>query len=180
MQCHLVPYHAQILPLGRFASSYITFVSIGIKVISRGARSLRWPNIMMNISQTASSCPLDIWRKSYFSHNYLPQICIRNCFFRAPNAKFFLPWEGGTRGHPHLVDSLARSFPRRWFSGHENIGHFQRRSLILMMNISETARLMLVFCWHNVVYDSAIPCPDHPPIWSLRSFVYFRSHWNNL
>ena len=70
------------------------------------ARSL---NIMMNISETACLkldvivLPLAIWRKSY-SINLCPKYASETGFFRAPNAKCSLPWEGG---HPPLRPSLA-------------------------------------------------------------------------
>ena len=63
---------------------------------------------------------------------FAPNTCIRN-FLRAPNAKISLPWEGG-----QTLRSLADYFRR-----HGNIGHFQRHSLIIKMNVSETARSKL-------------------------------------
>ena len=51
-----------------------------------------------------SSCPLAIWRKSYSSNLYPKYASETVCFFRAPNAKFSLPWEGG---HPPPARSLC-------------------------------------------------------------------------
>ena len=119
-----------------------------------------------------SSCPLAIWRKSY-SSNLCPKYASKTVF-SGSKCKFSLPWDGGTP--TWSLRSLAVLFAD-YFRRHGNIGHFQRRSLIMMMNISEKACLMLVFF---SAYCRYIIVPYHAqtlPARSLRSLTYyFRRH----
>ena len=108
--------------------------------------------IMMNVSKTVIFAP-NMHQKLFFGLQM--QI---------------FPALGG--GQPQLVASLPRSSPRRLLSETWKYRSFPEalarfaHSLIIMMNVSETACLMLMFFRYIVVYNyySAIPCPDPPPL----------------
>ena len=98
-------------------SSQITFGDMEMYFISRGARSL----IMMNLSETACltldiivlpPSPLLFGGNHNYSSHLCPKLCIRNCFFRAPNAKLSLPLEGDTS----LLPDPPPPLPRRLLS----------------------------------------------------------------
>ena len=95
-----------------------------------------------------SSCPLAIWRKSYSSH-LCPKYASETVFW-APNANFPCPG----RGAPPLGRFAPSQFSSQITFGDMEISVIFRgtRSLIMMMNVSEMACLMLVFCRHTVVY----------------------------
>ena len=126
------------------------------------ARFACWLNSMMHVCETTFMLKVWCYRLAplLFGGNHIivifAQICIRNGFFRAPNAKFFLTWEG-EQPHPDppppppawSLRSLA-VLPADYFRRHGNICHFHRRllallarSLIIMINVSKTACLKL-------------------------------------
>ena len=91
---------------------------------------------------------------------------------------FPCPGRGNTPSQtlPRLVASLSRSSPRRLLSEtwkYRSLISRGARSLIMIMNVSETANFMLVFCRHTVVYIMIVPyhaqilprsVPSLPPI----------------
>ena len=88
----------------------------------------------MEVSKTACLYKVQCYRLAplLFGGNHIlvifAQNMHQNLFFRAPNAKFPLPWEGGHSLPDHPTARSLRplaDYSRR----HEYIGHFQRRSL---------------------------------------------------
>ena len=105
-------------------------------------------------SSMLSSCPLAIRRKSNSSH-LCPKYASETIFFGgAPNANF-PTLQGGT---PTWSLRSLTVFLADYFRRHGNKANFQRRSLvsltalIMMMNVSEMACLMLVLFRHIIVY----------------------------
>ena len=88
--------------------------------LARFARSLI---IMMNVSDTACLkldvifLPLSLlYGGNHILVIFAQNICIRNGFFRAQNAKLSLPWEGGHPPPARLLRSLAVLDPRKLLS----------------------------------------------------------------
>ena len=122
----IVPYHAQILPpLGRFAPSQITFGYTNMGPFQKS--SLAKIIMMMNVSEKA---------------------CLMLVFWRHTVVYIIVPY------HAQILPPLGRFAPSQITFGYTNMGPFQRSSLakiIMMMNVSEKACLMLVFWRHTVV-----------------------------
>ena len=154
----LVYFHSLLIPR-RLLSETWKYTSFP-QALARFACSLI---IMMNVSKTArlkldvivlpppppplifgGNHILVIFAPNMHQKLYLGVVGVSKC-------KLSLPWEGGTP--TWSLRSLAVILAD-YFRRHGNIGHFQRRSLIIMMNISETACMLnvIVFFRHTVVY----------------------------